>query len=276
LIGSDCQGHFLKQRLYKILMSAFLLKIGQLSIFVYGFFIALSLVIAITLAKHAAQRSGVDPEKILNLCVYLLLASIFGARFIYVFLNPEKFLADPLEILKIWKGGLVFYGGIITALATGLIYLKKVNLPVWKTADILVPSIVIGHCLAKLGCFLAGCRLGKLYYFPWAVSLIPSESIISRGVPLQPAHLYTALNSLLIFSILLLLRRYKKFDGQLLWVCVLLYGIAGLLIGIFHSDYQGTYAYGIVSVSQILAGLMVVTAVFMLIYRGRKTARIEE
>jgi phosphatidylglycerol:prolipoprotein diacylglycerol transferase len=252
-------------------MSTLLLKISQLSIFVYGFFIALSLVIAIILAKRAAQRSGVDQEKILNLCFYLLLAAIFGARLIYVFLNPEKFLADPLEILKIWKGGLVFCGGIMTALATGLIYAKKVNLPGWKTADILIPSIVIGHGLSKLGCFFAGCRLGKLYDLPWAVSLIQPESIISRGAPLQPAHLYAALNSLLIFSILLLLRRYKKFDGQLLWVCVLLYGIAGLLIGIFHNDYQGYYVYGVVPVSQILAGLMAATAVFVLVCHGRKT-----
>jgi phosphatidylglycerol:prolipoprotein diacylglycerol transferase len=195
-------------------MSELLLKIGQLSIIIYGFFIALSLVIAITLAKHEAQRSGVDQEKILNLCVYLLVAAIFGARFLYVFLNLEKFLADPSEILKIWKGGLVFYGGIITALATGLIYVKKVNLPVWKTVDILAPSIVIGHCLSKLGCYFAGCRLDKLYDLPWAASLIQSESIMSRAAPLQSEHLYTALNSLIIFSILLLLRRHKKFDGQ--------------------------------------------------------------
>jgi prolipoprotein diacylglyceryltransferase len=70
---------------------------------------------------------------------------------------------------------------------------------------------------------------------------------------------------------LLLLRRYKKFDGQLFWECVLLYGITGLLIGIFHYDYQGYYVYGIVPVSQILAGLMAATAVFVLVYRGRKT-----
>jgi phosphatidylglycerol:prolipoprotein diacylglycerol transferase len=159
----------------------------------------------------------------------------------------------------------------MTALATGLIYVKKVNLPGWKTADILVPSIVIGHCLSKLGCFFAGCRPGKVYDLPWAVSLIQSESIISRGAPLQPVQLYTALNSLLIFSILLLFGRYKKFDGQLFWGCVLLYGIAGLLIGIFHSDYQGHYVYGVVPVSQLLDGLMAATAVFVLIYRGRKT-----
>jgi len=252
-------------------MSILLPKIGQLAIFVYGFFIALSLVIPIILTKHAAQRSGVDQEKILNLCFYLLLAAIFGARFIYVLLNPAKFLADPLEIIKIWKGGLVFYGGIMTAVATGFIYAKKVNLPGWKTIDLFVPSIVIGHCLSKLGCFFGGCRLGKLYDLPWAVSLIQSESIISRGAPLQSAHLYTALNSLLIFSILLLLRRYKKFDGQQFWVCVFLYGIAGLLIGIFHNDYQGYYVYGVVPVSQILAGLMAATAVFVLVCHGRKT-----
>ncbi len=252
-------------------MSALLLKITQLSIYVYGFFIALSLVIAITLAKHAARRSGVDQEKILNLCFYLLVAAIVGARFIYAFLYPEKFLADPLEIVKIWKGGLTFYGGIITAFVAGLIYVKKINLPVWKTADIFVPSIVIGHCLSKTGCFFAGCRLDKLYDLPWAVSLTQPELIVSGSAPLQTAHLYTALNSLLIFSLLLLLRRYKKFDGQLLWVCVLLYGIAGLLAGIFHSDYQGHLVYGVIPVSQILAGLMAASAVFVLIYLGRKT-----
>jgi phosphatidylglycerol:prolipoprotein diacylglycerol transferase len=78
-------------------MSTLLFKISHPSIFVYGFFIALSLIIAIILAKHAAQRSGVDQEKILNLCLYFLLAAIFGARLIYVFLNPEKFLSFMVE-----------------------------------------------------------------------------------------------------------------------------------------------------------------------------------
>ena len=257
-------------------MSAFLLKIGQLTILIYGVFVTLSLVIAVVLAKRAARRSGLDQEKIMNLCLCLLVATLLGARSIYVILNPEAFLADPLEIFKIWNGGLAFYGGIFTALAAGLIYLKKVNLPLGKTADILVPSIVIGHCFGQLGCFFAGCRFGNLYDMPRAVSLVQSDLILSRGTPLQTLHLYSALNSFLIFGILLLSRRYKKFDGQMPWVCILLFGIAGILTGIFHIGYRGYDVYGLIPVSQLWSGLMIVTAVFVLIYRGRKTSRIKD
>ena len=252
-------------------MSAFLLKIGQQTILIYGVFITLSLVIAIALVKRAARRSGLDQEKIMNLCLYLLLATILGARSLYVILYPDAYLADPLEIFKIWKGGLAFYGGIVTALVAGFIYLKKVNLPLGKTADIFVPSIVIGHCIGKLGCFFAGCRFDNPYDMPRAVSLFQSELILSAGTPLQPLHLYSALNSFLIFSILLLFNRYKKFDGQMIWVCMLLFGIAGILTGIFHSDYRGYYVYGIIPVSQLWFGLMIATAVFVITYRWRKT-----
>jgi phosphatidylglycerol:prolipoprotein diacylglycerol transferase len=257
-------------------MATLLLKISQLSILIYGFFIALSLTVGILFAKHTAKSSGVDQAKIMDLCVYFLLAAIFGSRLVYIILNPGNFLTDPLEILKIWKGGLDVYGGLVTALATGLIYVKKVNLPLWKTADIFAPSIVIGHVTGKLGCFFAGCNLAKPYESPWSVSVTRAFSIIPKGAPLQPVHLYSALNSLLIFGILLAVRRYNKFDGQVLWICVLLFGITRSLIELYNPGIRNHNFYGIFSPSQLLGGLMAIIAVVMLAYLSRKAHEIED
>ena len=125
----------------------------------------------------------------------------------------------------------------------------------------------------QTGMFFAGCRFDNLYNLPRAVSLFQSELILSKGTPLQPLHLYSALNSFLIFSILLLFRRYKKFDGQLFWLCILLFGIAGLLTAIFHGEYRGFYVYGIIPASYLWYGLMAATAVLVMIYRGKKKVK---
>ena len=132
-----------------------LLKIGPLSIFTYGFFIALGFLAGIYLAVREARRLGEEPEIIMDLCFYLLIAAIIGSRLFYVATNPKMFLDNPVEILKIWNGGLVFYGGFIAALITGIVYLKTKNIPVWKTADIMAPSIALAHFFGRIGCFFA-------------------------------------------------------------------------------------------------------------------------
>jgi phosphatidylglycerol:prolipoprotein diacylglycerol transferase len=251
-------------------MSTLLPEIGQLSIFIYALSITLSLIAGLALAWHEAGRSGVEQAKIMDLCVYLLVAAILGSRLFYVILNPDPFIYNPLEILKIQKGGVIIYGGLMFALATGVIYLKKENLPFWKVADILALPAVSGYCINRLGCFFAGCCFGASYESPWSVSIFRSSSIIMKGAPLQASHLYAALNSLLIIGILMVLRRRKKFDGQLLWSCVLLYGIAQSLTGIFHTGIRDPLAYGIISQSQLAGGLMASIAIVMLIYLGRK------
>jgi phosphatidylglycerol:prolipoprotein diacylglycerol transferase len=222
-------------------------------------------------ARHEARRAGVEPARIMGLCFYLLVAAILGSRLLYAILNPDPFLNDPLEIFKIRRGGVVFGGGLLFALATGIIYLKKENLPFWKTADIMALPIVCGYFINRLGCFFAGCSFGASYESPWSVSIFRSHSIIMKGAPLQPSYLYAALNTLLIIGALMILRRRKKFDGQMLWFCVLLYGIAQSLAAIFYAGTRGHFFYGIVSQSQLMGGLMATIAIVMLVYLGRKT-----
>jgi len=242
-----------------------LLKIGRFPIYTYGSLIAIAFLVGLFIARYEARRLGEDPDKIMDICFYGLIAAIVGSRLFYVAINPKIFLSDPMEIFKIWNGGLVFYGGFICALFVLIFYVKKQKMPLWLTADILTPSLAIAHSIGRIGCFFAGCCYGKVCDLPWAVTFSRPESLAPIGIPLHPTQLYSAANNLFIFCILWLFRHHKKFDGQLFWMYVLLYGIGRSIIEIFRGDFREQSIFGFLSVSQAIGGAMSIIAVVMLV-----------
>jgi phosphatidylglycerol:prolipoprotein diacylglycerol transferase len=251
-------------------MHPILFKLGSLTVYTYGFFIAMGFLAGISLAKKEAQRLGESSEKITDLCFYILVSAIIASRLFYVFINAEMFVSNPVEIFKIWNGGLVFYGGFIGAGLTAVYYLKKQEMPLWKTLDILAPSLAIGHFLGRLGCFSAGCCYGKECHLPWAITFSHPESLAPTGVPLHPTQLYSAANNLMIFGVLWFLRRRKKFDGQIFWLYVLIYGMTRSVIEIFRGDFRGEFIFGIISVSQAIGISFALTAAVMLVIFNKK------
>ena len=159
-----------------------LFKIGPVAIYTYGFFVALGFFIGIAVAKKEAARLGQDPVWIGDLCFFILIAAIVGSRAFYVVINIEDFISKPLDVLKIWNGGLVFYGGFIFSLLTAYIYLQKRKLPLWQTTDILAPGLAAGHVFGRVGCFFAGCCYGKPCALPWSVTFSNPLSLL-RSLP---------------------------------------------------------------------------------------------
>ena len=94
-------------------MYPILLEFGIFKIFSYGLLVALGFLAAILLASSRAEEEGMEPQKIFDLCFYVMLSALLGARLLYVIVEYKYFLSAPLEIFKFWKGGLVFYGGLI-------------------------------------------------------------------------------------------------------------------------------------------------------------------
>ena len=248
-----------------------LINLGMFSIHTYGLFIAIGFLAGMLLARREALRVSLNPEKITDLTFYLLIAAIVGSRLFYVFTVPEAFLKNPLEIFKIWNGGLVFFGGFIAALATALIFMKKYSLPIWPTCDLLAPSLALGHFFGRLGCFFAGCCYGKQCDLPWAVSFNHPDSLAPLGVLLHPTQLYSAMSNLMIFSILWFWRRRKKFDGQIFWIYILLYGTLRSLIEQLRDDFRGAAVFDVLSVSQTIGLFLAIVALVMLIF-SKKSA----
>ena len=249
-------------------MHPIFLKFSYITIHTYGFFVAMGFLAGILLAKSEAKRMGIDHEKIMDLCFYIMIAAIAGSRLFYVVINHEFFLSNPLDIFKIWNGGLVFYGGFIVALLTAFIYLKIHKIPVWRTTDIAALSLAMGHFLGRLGCFSAGCCFGKECDLPWAVTFTHPETLAPIGIPIHPTQLYSSISNLIIFFFLWFFRKRTKFDGQLFWMYVLIYGIARSLIEIFRGDFRGNPVFELLSVSQTIGISMSVIAVIMLIYNS--------
>ena len=252
-------------------MHPVLIKFGEFAIYTYGFFIAVGFLAGIYLAKREAGRVGVNADAVVDLSFYIILSALIGSRVFYVFTNPDVFRENPMEVFKLWNGGLVFYGGFIFALITAFITIRIKKLDLWKIADIIAPAIPIGQFFGRLGCFFAGCCYGKSCELPWAVTFSNPESLAPTGIPVHPTQLYHALGSLLVFSVLWLYRTRKKFDGQLFWMYVAGYGAVRAFLEIFRGDDRGDFYFnGLLSISQVIGILMVLLGTAMLILLRRR------
>lgn len=253
-----------------------LLKIGKFSLYTYGFFVAAGFVVGITIARHEAKRLGEDQDMIMDLCFYVLIAAIVGSRLFYVLTNFSIFISDPLEIFRIWNGGLVFYGGFVVALITAIIYVKQKEVSLFKTADMMAPALAMGHAIGRVGCFFAGCCYGKACDLPWAVTFTNPDSLAPVNIPLHPTQLYSFTANLIIFIFLWVFRGRKRFDGQIFWIYVLLYGISRSFIEIFRGDFRGDFVFGILSISQAIGAGMVFISVVMLILLGKRESQVAD
>lgn len=255
-------------------MYPILFKIGPLTIHTYGFFVATGFLIGIYLATQQATKEGIQSQKIVDLGFYILLASIVGSRLFYILVNPSHYMSNPLDIFKIWEGGLVFYGGVLLVIPTVIWYVRKNNIGLWKTADVFAPSIAIGHAFGRIGCFSAGCCYGRIAEsLPWSVIFTSPECLAPLNVPLHPTQLYEAGAEAVNFLILITLRKYKSFNGQLFFTYILIYSVIRFTIEFFRGDVSRGYIIENLSLAQGISILMFLGALIGLLILRRKKVK---
>ena len=246
-------------------MHPILFKIGPITIYTYGVLIATAFFLGLALAARQARVEGEDPQKIMDLSFYILISAIVGSRLLYIVVEYKEYISNPLRIFKVWEGGLVFYGGFIMAMAVVIIYIRKHEMNLWKVGDILAPSVAIGQGVGRLGCFFAGCCYGRETDVPWAFIFKDPNTLAPMDVHLHPTQLYDSANGFIIFVILLILRKFKKFDGQLFWTYPLLYAVGRFIVEIFRGDERGFVIESFLSTSQFIAIPLFIVSLAMLI-----------
>jgi len=254
-------------------MYPILIEFGFFKIFTYGLLVATGFLVAILLASSRAEKEGLDSQKVLDLCFYVMVSALLGARLLYVIVEYRYFLDSPLEIFKFWIGGLVFYGGLILGVLISLWYLKRNQMPMWKTADLLAPSIALGQSIGRWGCFFAGCCYGKKTDVAWGVTFTDPRSLTPLEISLHPTQVYLSLNAVFIFIFLMWLSKRKVFDGQILWSYGILYSIGRFLIEYFRGDDRGFPVEQVLSTSQFVGVFVFSFSVFMLLTLYRKSLR---
>jgi len=246
-------------------MHPILFHIGNITLYTYGLFTALGFITAIYIAKSEARRIGENEDQIMDLSFFIIVAAIIGARLFYVLTNLKIFIANPLEIFQIWNGGLVFYGGFICATVFTFFYLWKKKMNIWKTGDIFAPALAAGHCIGRMGCFFAGCCYGSPTNMACAITFRNPDSLAPLNIALHPTQIYSVIGNLLLFIFLISFRRFKKFDGQLFWLYVFIYGLMRSFIEVFRGDFRGVLLLNTFSISQTIGLVMSIVAIIMLI-----------
>jgi len=255
-------------------MHPILFRFGPLTIHTYGLLVAAGFFLGLGLAVRQARKEGIPADKIIDLGFYILLSAIMGSRLFFIFLNYSYYIKNPLDIFKIWEGGLVFYGGVLFAIPSVIWYAKKNGLGIWMTADVFAPSIAIGHALGRLGCFFAGCCYGKpAESLPWAVKFTNPQSLAQIGIPLHPTQLYESAGEFINFLILIALRRNKSFNGQLFMTYLLLYSVLRFIVEFFRGDVSRGFITPQLSVSQGISILMFLVAAAGLIILRQRNSR---
>src|SRR4030043_70438 len=256
-------------------MHPILFQFGSLTIYAYGFFIVLGFVTAVVLAGLKIRKSniGISFENIVDLFFYTVLSAIFGSRLFFVLINFDVYRQDPLQIFKIWEGGLVFYGGLVLAVIVSFGYLRWRRLPIWKLADLISPLIALGLSFGRMGCFLAGCCYGSETPLPWAVVFKNPDSLARLNVPLHPTQLYDAVNGLALFFFLTWMEKRKSFEGQIFWLFLFLYSVTRFFIEFYRGDPRGFLFGDFLSTSQGAGILLAISSIFVLFYMKKQGRR---
>ncbi|MCD6319264.1 MAG: prolipoprotein diacylglyceryl transferase [Candidatus Desulfofervidaceae bacterium] len=260
-------------------MHPILFHLGPLTIYTYGFWVAIGFFAALAFILSEAKREQISPSIISDLAFWCVMSGILGARLLYVFYNFSYFSQHPLEIPALWKGGLVFIGGVCLALLSGVIYVRRYHLDFWQLADLIVPGLALGQAFGRIGCFSAGCCYGKPTHVPWAVVFKDPFSLAPTGIPLHPTQLYHSLACFVIAFILIWIRR-RYFTarllnptikyGQVFGLYLTLHSIQRFIIEFFRGD-QRPAILGTFSFTQLLALILALAGVIIFIARNKKS-----
>lgn len=152
--------------------------------------VALSFVAGLWTASRRSLLVGVSAEKILDIGPWLIVGAILGARTLFVFSYwHEEFAGQPWwSVFQIWKGGLVYYGGLIGSSLACILYARLKQMPLWKLADILAPSVALGQVFGRIGCLFNGCCYGRVCTMPWAIRFPEGHATHPVGAPATPVH----------------------------------------------------------------------------------------
>ena len=204
-----------------------------------------------------------------DLITYLIISIIIGGRIGYViFYNLGYYVSNPLDIIKVWEGGMSFHGALIGIIIGTYFFSKRKQVQTFFMLDIIACLSPIGIFLGRIANFINGELVGKATDVSWSV-VFPSVDMLTR----HPSQLYEAvLEGFILFVILNILVFKKKYKiGTCSYLFLIYYGIFRVISEIFREpDAQIGYIFGLFSMGSILSFLMTVSGLIMMIVSKKK------
>ncbi|CUU81114.1 prolipoprotein diacylglyceryl transferase [Campylobacter hyointestinalis] len=255
-------------------------KLFGLSVHWYGIMYVLALVVALLMAKYFAKKDSLGISNLLldNYFFWVEIGVILGARLGYILIydpNTSYYLLHPWQIFNPFANGefvgirgMSYHGAVVGFILATLMFCKRYKQNLWMLLDLVALSVPLGYFFGRIGNFLNQELFGRVTNEPWAIMV--------AGSLRHPSQLYEAvLEGLVLFVILFIYRKYKKFDGELIAMYAMLYTLARFLCEFFREpDFGiGFVAFGM-SMGQILSICMF--AFGFIVYINLKKKRLKK
>ena len=243
----------------------------SLQIYWYSLAYVVGFIFCIYYSKYLVKKKllNLTTSTVDDVIAWLIIAVLIGGRLGYVvFYNLDFYLENPLEIIKIWQGGMSFHGALLGVILTIIFYSKVKRIKFNELANLVAYSSPIGIFLGRIANFINGELIGKVTSVPWGV-IFPLVDMMPR----HPSQLYeAALEGVVLFLVLntlILKMRYKM--GTCSYLFLIFYGVFRIISELFREvDTQVGYLFNVLTMGTILSFFMVLSGFVILIILKKK------
>jgi len=242
-----------------------LFGLGPLEVRWYGLAYILGFFLVIFYLSKEKSQLHISKDDVCDIGFYILLSVLIGSRLFEIFWRPDIYLTNPVEILKIWNGGMSFHGGLVGIIVGTWYSCKKYNLSFWRIADILSVPTMIALSFGRIANFINGELVGRVFNGPWCVKFSGFDQCR------HPSTLYAAGKRFLVAGWLLWLGRKNTFkEGFIFWNFVFFEGLGRFIVDFYRED---VLHLGL-SLGQWFSLIMIVIALRMFVKTYRKEWRV--
>lgn len=261
----------------------------------YGIVIAIGMILALMLVLREAKLTGQNTENYYDLAIFVILFGVIGARLYYVIFEWDMYKDDLLSVFNIRNGGLAIYGGVLAGILTAYVFSRIKKLSFMQILDTAVLGLLVGQILGRWGNFFNREAFGGYTdnLFAMQIKLDEVGGIITdsisknikvvdgiKYIQVHPTFLYESLWNLVLLAIIMIYKKHKKFDGEIISIYMMGYGLGRFMIEGLRTDQlllPGIH----VAVSQVVSIVMILTGAGVIIYKrfmkkGDHIIQIEE
>lgn len=245
------------------LISQVAFELFGIPIYWYGILIVGSMILALIWCRLHTGRFGIKFDDILDMAIFVIPISIISARLYYVIFSLDYFIENPSDIMNIKDGGLAIYGGIIGGLITILILSKIKKIKVLDITDYIVPVLALAQSIGRWGNYI------NIEAYGYETNLPLKMEIIENGITkyVHPTFLYESICTFIIFVILSILSKKRKFSGEITYIYIICYSFIRFIIEGLRTD---SLMFFNCRISQILSLALFIVFSCILIYKKNK------
>jgi phosphatidylglycerol---prolipoprotein diacylglyceryl transferase len=260
-------------------MHPILVEFGPITIRYYGLMYVIAIGVGLFILHSEVKRKKLTSrltgeilslDDLLDLLLWAVPAAIIGARIYYVAFQWQYYGSHPLDMLKIWQGGLAIHGGVIGGIIAVYLFSHRRKISFWALTDAISLSLILGQAIGRIGNLMNGDAYGVPTQLPWGIRFPASSpaGIAYPGQATHPSMIYEMILNLLIFALLWQLRKRDYKDGFITSMYFILYSVARSIVSFTRGD---SLWLGSIRAAHLISAVLIV--LFSLLIFSRRLYR---